>query len=213
MNRSSVLLAAVALAAAAAMVRPGYGAEPSIDTLKGFGAAKFGSSVEETRALWPAMEPLGNDVKMPAAAFTSPHLSRYLLKDHAVAGLSSPVDVEFRFWEGKLWAFLVYFKPDDKDAALQHLEKSYGKRQTGLEDRPIWRSDAITLQAVAGDGWYGATDNALSDVARAWFFTALTGNPEGQAPAAAEPAKPGAAAAPPAPEAAPPAPAAATPGS
>src|SRR5690606_23687774 len=123
--------------------------------------------------------------RLPSAAFQSPLLDRFLIKDHEISGLASPVDVELRFWEGKLWAFLVYYKMDDKDAALQYLEKTYGKRMSGTDERPIWNGEKVTLQGIAGAGWFGATDNALSDQARAWFFTALTGNPEGNSPAAA----------------------------
>ena len=211
MKTASVFLAAVALAAAAGMVSPARGAEPSVADVDGFGAAKFGSSIDDAKKLWPAMQPVADDARLPSAAFQSPLLDRFLIKDHEISGLASPVDVELRFWEGKLWAFLVYFKKDDKDAALQHLEKTYGKRMSGTDERPIWTGEKVTLQGIAGAGWYGATDNALSDQARAWFFTALTGNPEGNSPDAAK-ATPIGAAPPPAPAAEAPAPAT-TPGS
>jgi len=196
MNRSTALLGAVLLAAAAGAIRPAHAAEPSIDALTGFGDAKFGATEDEVKKVWPKMEPLGADVQKPAAAFSSPHLVRYIINGHTIDDLKSPVDVEFRFWEGKLWAFLVYFKPEDKAAVLKHLESKYGQRSSGIEDRPIWRNDKVTLQAMSDDGWYGSTDNAISELARAWFFKSLTGNPEGNAPQPAGGAAP-------APEAAP----------
>jgi hypothetical protein len=194
--RTLVLLAAAAVAAAAATAAEptaAPAAAPSVASLTGFGAVKFGATVEEARKAWPAMAVLHQDIKMPSAAFTSPFLERFVIRKHAIAGLASPVDVELRFWEGKLWAFLVYFEKADMNAALQHLEKTYGPRTSGIETRPIWRGEAVTLQAMAEAGWYGATDNAISDKARAWFFKELTGNPQGQQ--AAQPA-PGAESAP-----------------
>lgn len=180
--KTVTLRLATAALAAVAGAAPAIAAEPSIALLTGYGTASFGTSVDDVKKLWPEMEAVANDAHLPSAAFNSPHLQRFLLKGQQIPGLANPVDVEFRFWEGKLWAFLVYFKKADKDAALQHLEKTYGKRITGIDDRPIWTGEKVTLQAVGEAGWYGATDNALSDQARAWFFTALTGNPEGNAP-------------------------------
>lgn len=181
---SSFVLAAAVLAAAAG-VSPAHAtptpaaaaAGPSLALLTGFGDAKFGSTIEEARKALPAMEPLSNDIKMPSAHFSSPQLERFVLRKHAIAGLASPVDVELRFWEGKLWAFLVYFEKADLDAALKLLEKTYGPRTTGTEVQPIWRGDKATLQAMGKAGWYGATDNAISEKAREWFFTELKRNP------------------------------------
>lgn len=188
-TRASLFLAAAVLTAAAggsvapasatpaASAPTAAAAGPSIALLTGFGDAKFGSTIEEARKALPAMEPLSHDIKMPSAHFSSPHLERFVLRKHVVAGLASPVDVELRFWEGKLWAFLVYFEKTDLDAALKLLEKTYGPRTTGTEVQPIWRGEKATLQAMGKAGWYGATDNAISEKAREWFFAELKRNP------------------------------------
>lgn len=205
-SRSFSICFVAAILTAAALVQSSAAAEPSVESLTGYGKASFGASVDEVKALWPDMQTVAPDTQLPSAAFVSPHLGRFLLKGEQIPGLSKPVDVELRFWEGKLWAYLVYFDKADKAAALQYLEKTYGMRTSGIEDRPIWGGEKVTLQAVGEAGWFGATDNALSDQARAWFFTALTGNPEGNKPPDVAPTPLGAAPVPAAP-------AAATPGS
>jgi hypothetical protein len=187
-RRSS--LRAVALLAAVVFATAAWGEEsaatkgPSVADLDGFAGVKFGTGIEDARKALPPMTPIADDVKMPSASFSSPFLKRFLIKDQKIEGLSSPVDVELRFWKDQLWAFLVYFKETDRQAALDYLEKTYGKHPTGTDSRPIWRGEKVTLQSMSEGGWFGATDNALSDDARAWFFQALTGNPEGNAPAA-----------------------------
>lgn len=181
--RAFALLAAVVFATAAWGEEQAAEKGPSVADLDGFAGVKFGTGVEDARKTLPAMTPLADDVKMPSASFSSPFLKRFLVKDYAIEGLSLPVDVELRFWKDQLWAFLVYFKEADRQAALDYLEKTYGKHPTGTDSRPIWRGDKVTLQSMSEGGWFGATDNALSDDARAWFFKALTGNAEGNAAA------------------------------
>jgi hypothetical protein len=170
---------------------------PSVADLEGFAGVKFGASIEDARKVLPAMSPLADDVKMPSASFSSPFLKRFLVEGYEIEALSSPVDVELRFWKDQLWAFLVYFKEADRQAALDYLEKTYGKHPSGTDSRPIWRGEKVTLQSMSEGGWFGATDNALSDDARAWFFKALTGNAEGNA-ASATAASPGPTGSPPA---------------
>ncbi len=180
-------VATIAALAAAVLTAAAVGADesaPSIESLTGFGNAKFGSGIEDVRKVWPGMTPIGDKVKMPSAAFTSAHLQRFLIKGHKLEGLTSPVDVELRFWKERLWAFIVYFEPADSAAALQQLVKTYGERTTSTEERPIWRGEKVSLQTMPSSGWYGATDNAISDDAREWFFAALTGGRANQAPAA-----------------------------
>jgi len=174
---------------------------PSVASLQGFAGVHFGDSVETATAKLPAMKPLANDQKMPAAVFASPHLRRFLFEGYELEGVAAPLKVELRFWKDQLWAFLVYFEKEDAPAVLQALEKRYGERTSGVADRPIWKDGRVTLQTVSKAGWYGATSDAISEDARAWFFKALTGEAGGAAapvaetvekPAAAEPAeKPG----------------------
>ncbi len=208
----SLILAAAVFTAAAGGAEPP--APATVDALSGFGGAKFGGTIEETRKVWPKMNAVADDVRLPSAAFASTHLDRFLVKEHSIVGLSSPVDVELRFWKGNLWAFLVYFQEADAPAALRHLAKEYGKHTTGIDTRPIWRGEKVTLQAMSDAGWYGATDNVISEDARTWFFAALTGKTEAEIEAstaatekpAAPAAGPDAPAAAAKPDAAPPAP-------
>ncbi len=78
----TVLLATALCVAVAGMADDGTKKETGVDALTGFGAARFGTSIEEVRAVWPAMSAIADSVKLPSAAFSSTHLQRFLIKDH-----------------------------------------------------------------------------------------------------------------------------------
>lgn len=149
--------------------------------MKGFAGVDFGDSIEKATAVLPAMKPLTNDQRMPAASFASPHLRRFVFEGYQLEGVAAPLKVELRFWKDQLWAFLVYFQKDDAAEVLQALAKRYGEHTSGTAERPIWKDGRVTLQTVSNAGWYGATSDAISEDARAWFFKALTGEAGGAA--------------------------------
>ena len=187
--QSTVVTAAVLLACGNLVVAVADGSNPPpIDSVNGIGAAQLGENREAVKKALPAMQNLAPGQKLASAVFSSPHLERFIVRDHKVEGHTKPVDVELRFWRDKLWALIVYFSKEDTSAVLASLKARYGAFTNGAEDRPVWEGKLVTLQAYGPQAWYGLTLNSISEDARTWFFKALTGKsdekPNAQAGAA-----------------------------
>ena len=150
----------------------------------GFGAAKFGQSVEEVKKALPKVEPL--EGSLGAQAFPSEHLKRFALKGTKVPGLEKPTNVELRFWKDKLWTVIVYFGENPPEQVTAALTKQYGP-PAGTPANPAWHGERTETLVVNRERYWATTDNALSTDAQAWFREYLTGQ-RAEPAAAASPA-------------------------
>ena len=162
----SALCAAAALATPA---RPHKSASPTPPAAEGFGKARFGMSLEEVRRLYPALTPAPPNTGVPY--FNSPLLSRFMLKDVKVPGLSERTDVEFRFWENRLWMYVVYPRGSFAEA-VEYLEHRYGKPNVSSAD-PSWKLPSIGIITAPAQMWYTVSDNAITSDVQAAFNAAL----------------------------------------
>ncbi len=155
------LIATLSLCLAA----PTLGAE-----LDGFGTAKFGMSIEQVRALYPALQPAPR--RLGAAYFTSPDLSRYLLTKMSVPGLTAPADLELRFWKNQLWTIIMYSGDTPFADVVQSLRRQYGEPSSPGSE-PVWVQPRTTITTAANEHWYSIADNAISRAAQQALIEAL----------------------------------------
>ena len=192
------MLALTALPAAAAVT----------NEFTAYDGAQLGSTPEQVRKAFPKMEVTTEN--LGSQPFPSEHLVRYVVRDAKIAEAGKPGMVELRFWNNKLWAIVVYYPPDTKDAVLAALTKRLGPPNGTNPAKPSWQGAKSSVFVETSLNWFAVTDNALSKEAQAWFLANLQkmsqAMQQGQQKAAAA-----SAAAPPAATPAAAAPAAATP--
>jgi hypothetical protein len=164
-----ILLLALLVAGSAAIA-----AEPT-----GFEAAKFGMSLEDVWRLYPAAQLLGEKETLGAAVLDGPYIERLALRNQPVPGFPKPTTVELRFWKGRLWGVIVFFGDNDPEACKAHLARVYGPTTSRDPNMPLWRGDTVTTTGTYKQGWYGYTDNALSQEVSAWLAEALKGSWKG----------------------------------
>ena len=173
-----------------------------------YDGAQLGSTPEQVRKAFPKMEVTTEN--LGSQPFPSEHLVRYVVRDAKIAEAGKPGMVELRFWNNKLWAIVVYYPPDTKDAVLAALTKRLGPPNGTNPAKPSWQGAKSSVFVETSLNWFAVTDNALSKEAQAWFLANLQkmsqAMQQGQQKAAAA-----SAAAPPAATPAAAAPAAATP--
>jgi hypothetical protein len=163
--------------------------------ITGFNKAKFGSSIEAAKKVYPKMEPLTEN--LGATAFPSEHLARFVIRGAPVDELKKSTDVELRFWKGKLWAYIVYYGDGNAAVIIEALTKRLGPPNGSNPEKPGWLGETSMTFVETSAHWYSVTDNGLSKDAQAWFTEKLKGGgipvgavpaPTTAAPAAAPPA-------------------------
>jgi hypothetical protein len=170
--------------------------------ITGVGKTKFGQSVEEVKKIYPKMEPLRQEQVLGAQTIMADDLVRFVVRDTSAPGLKTPGDVELRFWKGKLWAIIVYYKDNDPAQVEAAISKELGPNTGKAPGSPYWKGTAMTAMMDTKLKWYSLTDDAISKDAQAWFIEKVRAqkgvNVVEQTPAAAAPAAATPAAAPPA---------------
>ena len=161
-----ILLFALLVAASGAIAE-----EPT-----GFGTASFGMSLKDVWAMYPKARLLGEKESLGAAVLDGPYIERLALRDQPVPGFPKPTTVELRFWKGKLWGVVVFFGDNDPEVCKAYLAQAYGPTTVRDTSMPLWRGDKVTTTATYKQGWYGYTDNALSQEVSAWLAEALKGS-------------------------------------
>jgi hypothetical protein len=169
---ASLLCAAFGAAVAfATPARPHKSPAPTPPAAEGFGKARFGMSLEEVRRLYPALTSAPDNTRV--AYFNSPLLSRFMLTEVKVPGLSERTDVEFRFWKNRLWMYVVYPRGSFGEA-FEYLERRYGKPNVPGAD-PSWTLPSISIITTPAQMWYTVSDNAITPDVQAAFNAALRG--------------------------------------
>ena len=155
------MLALTALPAAAAVT----------NEFTAYDGAQLGSTPEQVRKAFPKMEVTTEN--LGSQPFPSEHLVRYVVRDAKIAEAGKPGMVELRFWNNKLWAIVVYYPPDTKDAVLAALTKRLGPPNGTNPAKPSWQGAKSSVFVETSVNWFGITDNALSKEAQAWFLANL----------------------------------------
>ena len=155
------LLAMTALPAAAAVT----------NEFTAYDGAQLGSTPEQVRKAFPKMEVTTEN--LGSQPFPSEHLVRYVVRDAKIAEAGKPGMVELRFWNNKLWAIVVYYPPDTKDAVLAALTKRLGPPNGTNPAKPSWQGAKSSVFVETSLNWFAVTDNALSKEAQAWFLANL----------------------------------------
>jgi hypothetical protein len=166
----------------------------------GYGKAKFGSTVEEVKKVFPKLEALTKEQMLGAPIVNTPDISRYALHEQSFPGASKPIDVELRFWKGKLWLYIAYFPPEEADAVLAKLTSEYGPQANKSADYPTWKLENTTVLVEKKLGRVTVNDNSFTKEAQEWFLGELKKGMSARRPpaAGAPPAAPAAPAPPPA---------------
>lgn len=140
----------------------------------GFGKAKLGMSVAEVKKLYPKMEPLAEGQNLGSPPVGGPYITRYVLREAKVGGLSKPADVELRFWKDKFWLYIVYFGAENAEAVFNALKKEHGAPTGGADGPyPTWVGEKSAVVMERQQGRYTINDNGLSKEAQAWFIDLL----------------------------------------
>ena len=155
------MLALTALPAAAAVT----------NEFTAYDGAQLGSTPEQVRKAFPKMEVTTEN--LGSQPFPSEHLVRYVVRDAKIAEAGKPGMVELRFWNNKLWAIVVYYPPDTKDAVLAALTKRLGPPNGTNPAKPSWQGAKSSVFVETSLNWFAVTDNALSKEAQAWFLANL----------------------------------------
>jgi hypothetical protein len=172
----------------------------------GFGEAKFGASVAEVKKIYPDMRELSASENLGAVPVGGPYITRYVVRQQKIEGLEKPADVEFRFWKGKFWLFVVYLGENDLQSALELLADRYGPVTNKDPRFPIWNWPTTTILVEPKEKRYTINYEELSKEARTWFVEMLKSgraSPAELGPSPTAAASPGASPRPPAPTSAP----------
>jgi hypothetical protein len=150
----------------------------------GVGNAKFGMSLAEVWKMYPKAKLMGEEEQGGAPVLEGPYIDRLLIKDQKVPGFEKPTTLELRFWNGKLWAVIVYFGDNDAETSRASLLKIFGPQASddGANDNLTWYGEKANTTATFREKWYGTSDNALSAQARGWFSDMLNGIWKGETP-------------------------------
>ncbi|MDX2166987.1 MAG: hypothetical protein SF182_07990 [Deltaproteobacteria bacterium] len=145
-------------------------APASATDITAVGKAKLGMSVDEVKKIYPKMEQLRPDQVLGAQTIMAEDLVRYVVHDTSAPALTKPGDVELRFWKGKLWAFIVYYKDNDPKQVEAAISKQLGPQTGKRPTHPFWKGTAMTAMLDPDGRWYSLTDDAISKDAQAWFI-------------------------------------------
>jgi hypothetical protein len=171
--RRGVTVARLTLAALCLLPAVAGGAATSLDTLKGYGPAPFGTRFDKAQQLFPKAEVLPDGKNLGAPSVGGPFVHRLYLTDQTVDGLPKPVNVELRFWKKNLWVVQVYWGENTEEDVIAMLTKRLGANRD--EKNPLWMTDTVQTTAVLKQHTYGSADLALSADAQAWFKKLMHG--------------------------------------
>jgi hypothetical protein len=153
------------IGAAVLLAAPGWAAD-----ITAVGKAKFGQSVDEVKKIYPKMEQLRPEQVLGAQTIMADDLVRYVVRDTSAPALKTPGDVELRFWKGKLWAFIVYYKANDPKQVEAAISEQLGPNTGKAPGSPYWKGTTMTAMMDTKLKWYSLTDDAISKDAQAWFI-------------------------------------------
>lgn len=146
--------------------------------------AKLGSDTGEVRKVFPKMEPTKEN--LGAQPFDSEFLTRYVVKNFRVPQTGKPGTLELRFWDGKLWAYIVYYGEGNDQKVIEALTKQMGPPNGTNPQKPGWQGDTSLTFVETDKHWYSVTDNALSKAAQTWFYAQIEKMKQGLANEAAK---------------------------
>ncbi len=154
----------LAAAAVALLLGAGTASGPT-----GFAENMLGKSVDEVRKALPTLEKLGEDEKLAGVVIKGPAISRYGTRKLQVPGLAKPTDVEWRFWNGKLWVVIVLLGENDADEVVAAIRKERGTDPGQADTQKNWYGEKSMIAVSAK--WYTIGDDALTKEAQAWFVS------------------------------------------
>lgn len=139
----------------------------------GFGPVRFGMKEAEARQALPDLE------VAPALPGPLAHadLRRLVRMAEKVPGLQEKVDLELRFWKGRLWAIYVYASRNSPETLRGYLEKEFGAPSAAGDD-PVWVWPEVSIVGHPRQGWFSLSDKELGREAQ----RQLTARPEAGKP-------------------------------
>jgi hypothetical protein len=139
-----------------------WGETPERSVPQGFGKAKFGMTVAEVKASYPELQPAP-----PIKGYLShPDLERHVLFAAKVGKLPKPMDIELRFWKGRLWMLLFYNGKNSKADVDRYLVSTYGEPVSGALDAAwVWPGRSLVSQTQ--HGWFSLSDRTIGKEAQA----------------------------------------------
>jgi len=155
----------------------------------GFGSAKLRMRVEDVRKAYPQLEPAPR--VSSHAFFGHPSLARYVVMQTRLPELQEPVDIEFRFWDDRLWTILVYYGKNTTGSVTAYLPKLYGPAQ-GIGSNPAWVGPRSKVLVSTRAQWFSITDTDLAYDAQKAFMEMQDTRPTpgGPTPRAADTPRP-----------------------
>lgn len=139
-------------------------------------------SLAEVWKMNPTAELLAPSRGLGASALGGPYIDRLALRKQPVPGFDTPTTVELRFWKDQLWGVIIYFGDNDQEKCKAYLAETFGPTTATNPDNPVWEGEKVTTIGVYKQGWYGSSDNALSQQATAWFRDKISGTWRGETP-------------------------------
>ena len=162
----------------------------------GYGKVRFGATVDEVKKAYPKLEELNMSQSLGAPVIKGPDITRYVLHAESYPGVAEPIDVELRFWKGKLWLYIAYFPPAQSDSVLAKLVADHGPSTGKNPDYPNWKLEKSTVLLEKKLGRVTVNDDASTKEAQAWFLAELKKGMAARKPPAAAPGQAAPAAAP-----------------
>jgi len=150
---------------------------------QGYGKATFGITLDQARALYPALTKAGATA---AAYFRSPNLTRYWMTRVKVPGLTQDCSVEFRFWKDRLWSIVIFYGTNKTPDVLKYLEHTYGP-PTVRSSEPTWTLGSASIVTSPGQMWYSFDDTEIGKDVQREFMEAVQHQHDRKAAAAAAP--------------------------
>lgn len=151
----------------------------NVKEFTGLGSFPFGGSLADFVKQYPKAEPLPEGKDLGSPTIGGPYIRRFVLQDQKFEGVDKPTQIEVRFWKNKLWAVIVYYGDNDDKKIHTMLDERLGPITTGDDDNPLWELEKTQVTAQRKQRWFGITQTALSNEARAWFALMITGQWKG----------------------------------
>jgi hypothetical protein len=139
----------------------------------GYGKVPFGATLKEFQKAYPKAEQLELTQNLGAPVIRGPDIARYALHGQSYPGAAKPIDVEVRFWKGKLWLYIAYFPPAESEAVLAKLVADNGPSTNKSADYPTWNFPQSTILLEKKLGRVTVNDTASTKEAQAWFLAEL----------------------------------------
>lgn len=161
----------------------------AVKDANGYGKARFGATVNEVQKAYPKLEELTMNQSLGAPVIKGPDITRYVLHAETYPGVSQPIDVELRFWKGKLWLYIAYFPATESDAVLAKLVEDHGPSTSKSADYPSWKLEKSNVLLEKKLGRVTVNDDGFTKEAQAWFLAELKKGMAGRRPPANAPAQ------------------------